>query len=161
VAQCALLGEVQACQSLINDDHRGRLIVVARLYHSPFLEAHAESLQVIAAGHAQQCVARIARRPLSSFDSKALRITLRMERRIRSVGRALHARQRAHAVQHAVIERDALRRILVFGIRQRGAQGEEMIRPEADIDRPQARHRLQHQPRTHRQLISEYGALWG
>ena len=92
MAQRTSLREVEVRQCLVDDHHRGGLVRVAALQQPPFDRAHAESLQVISAGDAEQRVPRIAWHAFASFDAVTLRVALAAERRI---GRVSDASARA------------------------------------------------------------------
>ena len=105
----------------------------------------AERLQIVAGSGPKQCVLRIVGIVRHAVDGKPRCVPGTEKRQQRGIAGAFDAGQRPDIGNHPVVERQALRRLLIFRLRQCGPQGQHVIRAEAELERAQVGHRAQHQ----------------
>ena len=152
MAYRVFVGPVAARELLVDERDARRVFGVGLCEVAPLENGDAQRAEVIGAGGGglgERRLARLGRR-LAIDDERGLPAVV-AERQARRKADRFDARQRAQPRDELVIEINPLRLFLILRIRQRDAEGQQVVHVEAGVHMLQAVKAADHQPGAHQQ----------
>ncbi len=136
-------------ERLVDDDDGRRVCAVAVVEVSALEERHAHYAEVARAHSAQVRLGPRGGRLRQAEDARRARASVAAQGQVAHLRRAAHARQRRRATQQLVVEGGGLHGVCRARGRKLEGHRQEVLSPEAGVDREHAREALHQQPRAH------------